>query len=778
MRLDRSTLITLILLLAVMITAAPASADGIIIPEPPICEPGPCPMPFPITQLAIEYHHVQVTIEDQVVTTHVDQVFRNENDWQVEGTYIFPIPEGATINEFILWIDNEPVEGKVLTREEARKTYEDIVRNLRDPALLEYIDRAAVQASIFPIPPGGESRIELEYTEVLTADNGLIHYRYPLNTEKFSTRPLEEVSVSVRAESSVPVKAVYSPSHDVSIDRKNEYEFLVGYEAYDVTPDTDFDLFYSISEEDFGLNLISYRDPYDEDNDGFFMLLAAPNVEVDPNEIIAKDVILVLDRSGSMEGKKFQQAQDALKYVLEHLNPEDQFNIIAFSTGTLSYASSLRSASEAPDAMRWVDSLSAQGSTDINLALLEAVDLVEGQRPAMVIFLTDGLPTEGVTDTKDILRNLSAASPENVRLFAFGVGYDVDTLLLDSLVQDHHGSTTYVTPDQAIDETVSGFYAKVNDPVLTNIELDFGDIIVYDVHPEPLPDLFAGTQVVIVGRYKTDGVETLGLSGLVNGRLTSFEYPEQVFRARGGQKFLPRLWATRKIGSLLNQVRLHGPEEELIDQIVGLSIRYGIITEYTSFLVTEHNALGDAAREVIVEGEYNKAIEGAPDVSGMGAVERAAEANEIMSADIAAAAPSEFANVVRISGSNTFKLINGVWIDTRFDPDTDRTQKVPFLSDDYFELVSASEDLATAFSLGEHVIAISGGIAYEVVGTSESGDTITLPPVAEDDPVLETSSDDSSDSSSSSGFTLPSCSSAFLAIGMVLIPLHRHRRTS
>jgi Ca-activated chloride channel family protein len=776
MRSMKSFLLMFIMVFATVITVFPAQADGIIIPEPPICEPGPCPMPVPITQLAIEYHHVRVVIEDQVVTTHVDQVFRNDNDWQVEGTYIFPIPEGASINEFILWMDNEPVKGKILTREEAREIYEDIVRNMRDPALLEYINRGAVQASIFPIPPGGETRIELEYNEVLTADNGLIHYRYPLNTEKFSTQPLEEVSVSVQVESNVPVKAVYSPSHNVSIDRESEYEFLVGYEAYDVIPDTDFDLFYSISEEDFGLNLISYRDPYDEDPDGFFMLLAAPNVEVDPDELIAKDVILVLDRSGSMEGKKFQQAQDALNYVLEHLNSKDQFNIIAFSTGTRAYASTLRPAAEAPEAIRWVDSLSAEGSTDINLALLEAVDLVDNQRPAMVIFLTDGLPTEGVTDTKAILRNLSEASPQNVRLFAFGVGYDVDTILLDTLAQDHSGMTTYVTPDQAIDESVSGFYAKVNDPVLTDIELDFGDIIVYDVHPDPLPDLFAGTQLVIVGRYKTDGVETVGLTGIVNGRLTSFEYPEQIFTASGGQEFLPRLWATRKIGSLLNQVRLYGPEEEIIDQIVRLSIRYGIITEYTSFLITEPNALGDAAQEIIVEGEYEEALEAPPSVSGMDAVERAAGANEIMGAEIAAPAPSEFADIVQIAGSNTFKLVQGVWIDTRFDPDTGQTQKVPFLSEDYFHLVNASEEIALAFALGESVIVISGGIAYEVVDSSESGDRVTLPPVSAEDPEVEIPGEDESEASNSSEFSLPSCTSAVLAVVMVLIPIQRRRQ--
>jgi Ca-activated chloride channel family protein len=783
MRSLRIPILTIILTTAFLIPVSSASADGIIIPEPPICDPGPCPSPFPITQLAIKYHRVQVTIENQIVTTHVDQVFRNDNDWQVEGTYIFPIPEGASIGEFILWMDNEPVKGKILTREEAREIYEDIVRTMRDPALLEYIDRGAVQASIFPIPPGGERRIELEYSEVLTADNGLIHYRYPLNTEKFSTQPLEEVSISIRAESSVPVKAVYSPTHNVSIDRINEFEFLVGYEESYITPDKDFDLFYSISEEDFGLNLISFRDPLDEDNDGFFLLLAAPNVEVDPDESIAKDVILVLDRSGSMEGKKFQQAQEALKFVLGHLNPEDRFNIIAFSTGTKAYSQSLKPASEAPDAIRWVDSLSAQGSTDINLALLEAVTLVDNQRPGMVIFLTDGLPTEGETDTTDILKNIEDASPRNLRLFAFGVGYDVDTFLLDSLAKGHHGTTTYVTPDQAIDESVSGFYAKVNDPVLTDLELDFGDIIVYDVYPEPLPDLFAGTQIVVVGRYKSQGFETVTLSGLVNGQKTSFAYPEQRFRGEGGQDYLPRLWATRKIGALLNKVRLQGAEEELIDQIVRLSIRYGIITEYTSFLVTEPEVFGNTAQESIIEGEYERALEAAPSVSGMDAVERAAEESKISGAEVPVG-PSELTNAVKIAGSNTYKFSSGVWVDTRYDPETMFTQKVPFLSEDYFKLVNSSEDLASAFALGERVIAISGGIAYEVVGSDEPGDEITLPQVTGEDPSdasddSSTGSDPSHDQDPASGSsTLPGCPAAVFALGMALLPIVRKKGLS
>jgi Ca-activated chloride channel family protein len=337
-----------------------------------------------------------------------------------------------------------------------------------------------------------------------------------------------------------------------------------------------------------------------------------------------------------------------------------------------------------------------------------------------------------------------------------------------------------VTPDQAIDESVSGFYAKVNDPVLTDIELDFGDIIVYDLYPEPVPDLFAGTQLVVAGRYKGQGFETVTLNGLVNDQKTSFAYTEQRFRGEGGQDYLPRLWATRKIGALLNQVRLQGPEEELIDQIVRLSIRYGIITEYTSFLVTEPDVLGNAAQESIVEGEYERALEEPPAASGMDAVERAAEEWKISGAEVPLG-PSEFTDIVKTVGSRTYKHISGVWVDTRFDPEAMSTQKVPFLSEDYFYLVDASPELAAAFALGERVISISGGIAYEVVGSEEQGDEVTLPPTPEagspnTSDETESESDTSTNGDSSSdGFRLPGCPAAALVLGVMLLPVKRRK---
>jgi Ca-activated chloride channel family protein len=381
-------LVFMLLFTMALIFPDTASADGIIIPEPPSCWPDDCQIPIcpgpydcppiiPTRQLAIRYHHVDVIISDQVAMTRVDQVFYNPNDFQVEGEYLFPLPAGAVVSSFTMWVDGEPVKAEILEAKEAREKYEEIVRRLKDPALLEYVDRGAVQAHIFPIPSKEERRVELEYSQALTAENGLVKYIYPLNTEKFSLWPLDSVVVSVDIKSKVPLRAVYSSSHDIDIARDDDHHITVSYEEESITPDKDFVLYYSLGEEQ-AFHLMTFRDASDSiDNDGFFLLLLAPKPDA-KTETIAKDIILVLDKSGSMEGKKFQQAQEALSFIMEHLNPEDRFNIITFSTGIDQYARQMRPASEANEAKSWVNSLNAQGSTDINRALLEAASLQNG----------------------------------------------------------------------------------------------------------------------------------------------------------------------------------------------------------------------------------------------------------------------------------------------------------------------------------------------------------------------------------------------------------------
>ncbi len=740
--------------LALALVAAPAQADGIIIPDPPPCwpcppppcpGPGPCPPPSPMKQLAIRYHHVTVTIEDQVALTKVDQEFFNPNDWAVEGSYIFPLPAGASVSDFKLWIDDKPVDGKILDAEEARRKYQEIVNSLRDPALLEYIGNQAFQAHIFPIPPQAERRITLEYAQTLPAENGLVRYIYPLSTEKFSVQPLEEVSINLDLQAGVPIRAVYSPSHAVDVSRENEFHVRVGYEASQVTPDADFALYYSLGEQE-AFHLLSYRDPSDAaDPDGFFLLMLAPRTEAE-QDALPKDVLLVLDRSGSMEGEKFTQAQEALRYILEHLNEEDRFNLITFSTGLDSYASELVAASQSAEAVRWVEQMGAQGSTDIHRALLEAASMVDVERPAYLIFLTDGLPTEGVVDSQQIVEDFREASPGNLRLFAFGVGYDVDTFLLDTLAQTHHGAATYVSPGERLDERLSNFYIKISTPVLTDLELDFGEVPVYDLYPSPLPDLFSGSQIILVGRYRQGGVTSIRLTGREEQETRTFEFPEQELARQSTAQYplttIPRLWATRKIGHLLNQIRLKGPDKETIEQIVRLSIRYGIVTPYTSYLVTEEQPLGASEQERIASEQYNllRTMPAAP-VSGQGAVEKATDQGSLEAAQAPAAPEEEAGNRVRIAGAKAFVFDGERWVDTAFEAESMPTIEVPFLSEDYFSLVSSHPDLASAFALGQSVIVVSEGKAYQVVpeGASTTPVSVTAHTPTSIDPLPATS---------------------------------------
>lgn len=701
-------------LLILLTTVQPAFADGIVIIDPPVPEVPP--------YLTVKYHRVTVTIEDQVATTHVDQVFINESPHQLEGTYTFPLPEGAAINDFAMWVDGERLAGEILPADEARQIYEDIVRRQRDPALLEYVARNTFRARIFPIPARSEKRVEIEYSQVLPLDNGLIHYRYPLDTERFSPRPIEDVSVRVEIQSRDAIKAVYSPSHEVEVDRRDDHTVVVGYEDFDVKPDTDFDLYYTVAQEDIGLNLLSFRE---EGEDGFFLLLLAPQVQVDEAEVVARDVLLILDTSGSMRNEKIAQAKEALHFILDRLHDEDRFNVLAFSTGVRQFDDGLVDVTERGRAVRWVDKLEAKGGTNISRAMLEALAQVDPERPTMIIFVTDGLATEGIVETEQILRHVDDAAPENARIFAFGVGDEVNTILLDRMARDHRGASAYVRPGQRIDEEVSSFYAKVGTPLLSDIRLGFGDVHVEDTYPYPLPDLFAGTQIVMVGRYREGGETTVVLHGTVNDQAQTLEYGEEHLHHSGGEAFIPRLWATRKVGYLLNQIRLHGETEELVEEIVDLSVRYGIMTPYTSFLVNEDvEVFSEEGRNMVAEKEHSLRSMATPaEPSGKAAVD---EAQEQMSLEGSGTATGATGDVVKVVHDKAFILRDGTWVDTTFDADRMAPQKVGFMSDDYFSLVGARPEWGTYLSVGERVLVVLEGRAYQIVAEGE-GETIQVP---------------------------------------------------
>ena len=564
--------------------------------HPPPDRPWPRPMPPPrvyrFAPLEITRHQADVKITDQIAVTSIEQEFYNPNDRQVEGTFLLPLPKGAQIRKFTMEIDGKPVEAELLAAEKARGIYEDIVRKLKDPALLEYSERDVYKVRIFPFEARSKKRVNLSYTELLKSDSGLVGYTYPLSPEKFAAKPIPSVSLKVGVKTRQPLKSIYSPSHDVEIRRHGSNEATLGYEASDVRADADFQLFFAPEKDEIGVHLMTYQAGSE---DGYFLLLASPGINPDRERIIAKDVVFVLDTSGSMAGKKLEQAKKALLFCVENLNAEDRFEIVRFSTEAEPLFRELTPPSEA-DKRRgrdFIQDLKAMGGTAINDALVHALGTRPGtgERPYVIVFLTDGLPTVGVTKEDEILANVKQVNTGNTRVFCFGIGHDVNTHLLDKITEETRSFSQYVLPEEDLEIKVSNFFGKIKDPVLTSLGLEFsGGVRASKLYPSPLPDLFRGEQLVLVGRFSGQGAAAVSLKGKVSEMPRSFTYDLGFAANTTEHEFIPRLWATRRVGYLLDEIRLHGENPELREEITELARRYAIVTPYTAYLIVEDEA--------------------------------------------------------------------------------------------------------------------------------------------------------------------------------------------
>jgi Ca-activated chloride channel family protein len=687
----------LLLLAAVLLSAAPVlRADGFIIPEHRPAESVP--------PLSVKYHHVKVEIVNQVAKTSVDQVFINHFGRDIEGTYLFPVPEGASVSDFAMFIGNERVKGEILDSREARRIYEDIVRRMKDPGILEYVGRNLFRARVYPIPANGEKRVQISYTEVLKSEAGLVRYLYPLNTERFSRDPLADVSISVRIESQIPILNVYSPSHKVSVHKEAEGRVRVGYEDRGVRPDKDFLVYYSLSNDDIGLSFMNWQGP----GGGYFMLLASPRFVAPGEKVVNKNIVLVLDSSGSMSGTKIRQAKEAARFILNHLDRRDAFTLIDFDDTVSAFSPGLLSATgeNVGRALKFIDGIEDSGGTNINDALVQAVSrMKDGDRPNYVLFLTDGLPTVGTTGTAEILQNLKKANGVRSRIFVFGVGDDVNTELLDRISSDHRGASVYIGEREDLELALSAFYEKISSPVLADLALDFNGITTSHVYPRVLPDLFKGSELVLVGRYEGDGPVSVVLTGK-SGR----EAKRFVLEGRGLERgdrfdFLPRLWATRRIGYLLEEIRLQGQNPELVEEIRRLGLKYGIVTPFTSYLVTESerrfiDVAAPAAQEAIAARQTH----------GRGAVQAAKATQTFKLEDRAAQVASER---ILYKDEKTFYLKDGVWTDSTYEEGRP-LKDVKFNSDEFYRLIAEKSGLAKYLSAGTNLIIVFEGVTYRI----------------------------------------------------------------
>jgi Ca-activated chloride channel family protein len=734
---NRKVSICLSLILLVLGVAVTATAQGVIVPGP--CRRCPTP-PRPITlprALPIKSIKLDTKITGQVATTHVEQIFRNDTDAILEGTYLFPIPEAASIVEFAIWDGDRKLVGEVRSREEARRIYDEIVRRQRDPGLLEYAGKDLFQASIFPIPAHSDKKLELTYTQVLHAESGTVSYRYPLGTGH-NLAQIGEVTGRVDIEAKDPIRNVYSPSHDVDLANHGSRNARISFESKAGREPQDFQLFYTISREDFGLSLLTHREP---GKDGYFLMMLSPKDDWSETEYAAKDIVFVLDTSGSMnDAGKMEKAREALLFGVKSLHAEDHFNVISFAGEERLMESGMITADEKGRARgeEFVRKLRASGGTNINDALRAAFkQFTASDRPKMLVFLTDGLPTVGETNITRIIENSRASRVQGVRLFTFGVGYDVNTALLDKLASENGGVADYVEPKENLEVKVSSFFAKINYPVLTDLILNMGGVDTDLVYPRNLPDLFKGTQITLIGRYQNaDDLRriTVLLTGKTGIRSRTYSFEDLRFPMREEENdFLPRLWATRRVGWLMEQIRTNGEQKELRDEIVDLGTRYGIVTPYTSYLALEPGMGKDNDDAITVTSDRrasNNRPEARPSIGYSGGA--MAPPKEVAAAKTGALAVQQSKrdraqqdtlrvesesspSVVRSVGGKTFYLRDGVWTDSEFNAAARKTETaLVFGSDEYFALLKREPRLAEFFALGERVVVVYDGRVYRV----------------------------------------------------------------
>jgi len=769
--------------------AGTVAAQGIVI-DRRIERPRPeRPRPVPVENIRIKTHAVETSIDGQGATTTITQTFYNPNAWQLEGTYIFPLPVEAAINGFEMTMNGKMVKGELLPADKARQIYEDTVRKMIDPGLLEYAGRGLFQARVFPILPQQDLTIKFTYTELLRFDSGLVRFNYPLRTRNFCLTPPESVTAKVTLKADRALQTIYSPTHRVEVIRKGDSEAVIGLEMKGEQPANDFEVFYGFADGPLAANVMSYRE---DDKSGYFLALLTPKIQLASDELLPKDVIVVMDTSGSMdEDGKIAQARKAMKFVVGKLNGKDRFAMVTFSTMVRKLHEQLVDASEENKkaAQESIDKLEASGGTNIEGAIRAAYELAgtDAKRPCYVLFFTDGLPTMGeITDVRALAKLSGEKRPAHVRMFTFGVGYDVNTWLLDTMAEEGRGQREYVKPKEDMEVKVSNFANKIAAPVLSDVKLRIDGAEIHDLHPQIPGDLFAGTQLAVLGRFDKAGKRQLVLEGTVNGEKRAFEYSVDLVEKDNSKAYLPRMWAVRRVGALMDQINLKGRNEELVKEIVKLGTQFGIVTPYTSFLIVEDTPIARPGTPMPEDRQRDgRWSEGQGDRGGSGrgpglgggvpptaeaqkgedAVKRSdantarkensnadeakdAEEGELKQLEEKAkkagmatktaerlrrlagkgmdklAAANEAEQVVKTIGTRSFVWTDGVWLESDLtNAELFGAEAIEYMSDRYFEIARKDDATTKIMALGNEVIFRQGNKTYRIVDkTSEAAE--------------------------------------------------------
>jgi Ca-activated chloride channel family protein len=667
---------------------------------------------------------VSVTVHERIAQVTVEEWFQNRGAGLGEGDYHYPLPGEAAFGSFSLWQGDVELRGETMDANQARSIYEEIVRRKRDPALIELEGHGLIRARVFPINPGETRKITLRYTQILGREGDAWRFRYASGTGPGAAGAARSFRLTADgADGADRFGEPYAPTHQLHTRRSDgRLEVTLA----DSATTGDLDLFLPLARGLVGLSVVTHRPPGE---DGYFMLLLAPGAS--PGATVRRDIVAVLDVSGSMSGDKLAQAKSALEQLLGSLREGDRFRLIAFESGVRRFATQWTpfNAESRHQAVDWVRALETGGGTNIAGALEEAYSVPPGDGAlGVVVFLTDGLPTVGEQDPERIAGRAEERRG-GYRVFSFGIGYDVNTFLLDRLTERARGITQYVSPGGDIEQAVGALATKIASPVLTDVALESGAVELYDLQPGTLPDLFAGDEMVVFGRYRGPrrDEQTLTVRGRRNTVAERFATVASFPAEQNANAYIPRLWATRKAGALSREIRLHGQNPEVMTALKDLALRYGILTEYTSYLVQEPAvAMSD---QLNLQGVTVTAAPAPRDQAGAGAVAQSRREAQQASKSVVVTDGVEMDELLRgRAGINPTRRVDGrlfilrqdVWTDLRHADSLSVTKVEPF-SDAYFALLRMLPELGHAVALTPAVLVAGRRVSIEIAAGGRTG---------------------------------------------------------
>lgn len=756
-------------LLCLLLSPALATGQGVFVPDPTPPQLRHEPLPLVVETSLLQ---VRTTIQDGTATTELQQTLHNRSNVVQEATWLLPLPAGAAADRFTMTVNGVETPGEVLNAGQARSIYEQIVRQRRDPGLLEYLGSGMLRARVFPIPPQGEVLVKVRYAELLPHSSGITTWRFPLRAAFADGRGPQKLSLLATITAQTPIKTVFSPLLGLDIVRDGDHKARASFEcAAGQMPQRDLALHYGLGEQDFGVHLLTHQRPGLPD--GTFVLLLAPKRDWPVQPGIARCLHLVLDTSGSMAGEKIQQARGAVRQFLHSLAADDCFNVIPFSTEARPFfpAPVRASKDNVQQALARVDALEARGGTNIDealqLALQQALppDGAAGAgQPALVpitVFLTDGQPTVGRTDIDGLLGQAQQHNKHKARVFVFGVGHDVNTRLLDALAEQSRGDRDYVQPGEDIELKTGALFHKLSGPVMTDVRLVLDGIEVLDQQPHHLPDLFRSGQLVVVGRYRGQGHKAIRLCGRVGDKEREYVFEGTFGKDGAANDWLPSLWAQRKVAALLDAIRINGQKQELVDEVVRLGKEFGIVTPFTSHLILEEAdrvarnrgidpgtplPAVDAGTIERLHGEWTRsgvpaagqptapadlpglaeaakaeggrartALESKPAETGDRAVFFSSALGALRADDKLARRDGAVALTFCRVGERTFHLVAGVWVDAGYTAAmADKVQRIEPFSAAWFALANARPHLVQALAFSTRIVIVDGDAVFEI----------------------------------------------------------------